>query len=227
MTVCGLFWLGPVTNKTCAEEVAHDHVCVFKKKVVRHNLFVSYRSVFLHEIGGILWLTLWRCCRCSYVHLSGEPVSSYFFYGLLFCCFLWLIDVNNVCLYCYHVHNVPWFGFLNTWVISALDCRLVALNLYATGRPVFPKCMQLTLVSWYVTSTLCCPGWMFSLSDALPVQTYPSKLWVLCQGGITYLFSFLPICVSAWNRWCIMANTLKMLNSWYSRMFILLECSFY
>ena len=27
----------------------------------RHNLFVFYRSIFLHEIGGISWLTLWRC----------------------------------------------------------------------------------------------------------------------------------------------------------------------
>ena len=27
----------------------------------RHNLFVSYRSIFLHEIGGMSWLTLWRC----------------------------------------------------------------------------------------------------------------------------------------------------------------------
>ena len=29
----------------------------------RHNFIclVSYRSIFLHEIGGILWLTLWRC----------------------------------------------------------------------------------------------------------------------------------------------------------------------
>ena len=27
----------------------------------RHNLFVSYRSIFLHKIGGISWLTLCRC----------------------------------------------------------------------------------------------------------------------------------------------------------------------
>ena len=96
---------------------------------------------------------------------------------------------------------MPWFWFLNTWVISASDCRLVALSLDATGWPVFPKCMQLTLVSWYVASMLCCHCWMFSLSDALPMQSYPSKVWVLCQCGITYLFSFLPIYVSARNRW--------------------------
>ena len=60
----------------------------------------------------------------------------------------------------------------------------------------------------YVTSMLCCHCWMFSLSDALPMQNYPSKVWVLCQCGITYLFSFLPIYVSTWNRWYIMAITL-------------------
>ena len=105
------------------------------------------------------------------------------------------------------------------------------LNLYATGWPVFPKCMQLTLViialvSWYIASMLCCHGWMFSLSDALPMQSYPSKVWILCQRmdtlsawpcrslcGITYMFSFLPIYVSTRNRWYIMANTLKMLTS--------------
>ena len=59
------------------------------------------------------------------------------------------------------------------------------LSLYATGWPVFPK--------WYVTSMLCCHCWMFSLSDALPMQSYPSKVWVLCQCGITYLISFLPM----------------------------------
>ena len=73
------------------------------------------------------------------------------------------------------------------------------LSLYATGWPVFPKCMQLTLVSWYVASMLCCHCWMFSLSDALPMQSYPSNVWVLCQCGVTYLLSFLPICISTWN----------------------------
>ena len=82
------------------------------------------------------------------------------------------------------------------------------LNLYATGWPVFPKCMQLTLVSWYVASMLCCHCWMFSLSDALPMQSYPSKVWVLCQCGVTYLFNSLPIYFSTWNRWYILWLTL-------------------
>ena len=43
-----------------------------------HNLFVSYRSSFLHEIGGILWLTLWRCWlhSCRMIILIAE-------YGLM------------------------------------------------------------------------------------------------------------------------------------------------
>ena len=30
---------------------------------------------------------------------------------------------------------------------------------------------------------LCCHCWMLSLSVALPMQSYPSKVWVLCQCG--------------------------------------------
>ena len=87
------------------------------------------------------------------------------------------------------------FGsWIRGWVISASDCRLVALSLYATGWPVFPKRMQLTLVSWYVASMLCCHCWMFSFSDALPTQNYPSKVWVLCQSGRAYLCVAQLIC---------------------------------
>ena len=28
LTVCSLFWLGPVTNEELVEEIAHNHVCV-------------------------------------------------------------------------------------------------------------------------------------------------------------------------------------------------------
>jgi len=63
------------------------------------------------------------------------------------------------------------------------------------------------------------------LSDALPMQSYPSKVWVLCQCGRAYLCASQLICIyiyiyiyisiyfSTWNRWYIMANTLKMLIS--------------
>ena len=37
--------------------------------------------------------------------------------------------------------------------------------------------MQLILVSWYVANKLCCHCWMFSLSDALLMQSYSSKVW--------------------------------------------------
>ena len=40
-------------------------LCATVQISVRHNYVsdhqVSYRSLFLHEICGILWLTLWRC----------------------------------------------------------------------------------------------------------------------------------------------------------------------
>ena len=62
---------------------------------------------------------------------------------------------------------------------------------------------------------------MFSLSDALPMQSYPSnsKVWVLCQGGradlCAYLFSFTDIIFYMKSVVYIMANsnTLKMLTS--------------
>ena len=98
------------------------------------------------------------------------------------------------------------------------------LSFYATRWPMLPKCMQLALVSWYVASItmLCCHCWMFSLSDALPMQSYPSKVLVLCQCGradlcAAQLICFLPIYFSTWNR-------LTLWRCWLHscRMFILL-----
>ena len=96
----------------------------------------------------------------------------------------------------------------NTWEISAwlppgccrhgvsVHCTWVQIaSLYATRWQVFPTCMQLILVGWYVASMLCCHCWMLSLSDALPMQSYPSKAWFHlvwpCRSlrGTTYLFS--------------------------------------
>ena len=82
---------------------------------------------------------------------------------------------------------------------------------------VLPTCMQLILVSWYVASMLCCHCWMFSLSDALPMQSYPSKVWFFCvavqiSAGAAQLICFLPVYISTWNRWYIMAGTLAMLH---------------
>ena len=41
-------------------------------------------------------LFVYCCCRCSCFHLRGEPVSNYFFYGLLFYCYL-LMQIMDVC----------------------------------------------------------------------------------------------------------------------------------
>ena len=120
------------------------------------------------------------------VHLRGEPVSSYF--SMAGC------SRHGVSVHCMCVQ---------------------ILSFYATRWPVLPSCMQLTLVSWYVASMLCCHCWMFSLSDALLMQSYPSKVWVLYQCSHAYLCAAQLICFywSTWNRWYIMANTLKMLTS--------------
>ena len=68
------------------------------------------------------------------------------------------------------------------------------LSFYATGWPVLPSCMQLILVSWYVASMLCCHCWRFSWSDALLMQSYPSKVRVLCQCGCADLCTAQLIC---------------------------------
>ena len=102
------------------------------------------------------------------------------------------------------------------------------LSFYAKRWPVFPSCMQLTLISWYVASMLCCHCWMFGWSDALPMQSYPSVGYCsfvrpcrsLC--GITYLFSFLPIYFSTWNPTGILWITL-----WRCWLHSIVECSFY
>ena len=60
--------------------------------------------------------------------------------------------------------------------------RQIAAWLQPLWQQLF--CHRMTNVSkMYATSMLCCHCWMFSLSDALPMQSYPSKVWVLCQCG--------------------------------------------
>ena len=101
---------------------------------------------------------------------------------------------------------MPWFWFLNVGnfgvrlppfcnrygVRLPWLCGVRMLSLYATGWPVFPKC-------WYVASILCCHCWMFSLSDALPMQSCPSKVWVLRQCGSTYLCAASLICLVSYR----------------------------
>ena len=74
------------------------------------------------------------------------------------------------------------------------------LSLYATGWPVFPECMQLTLVSWYVTSMLCCHCWMFTVWVMLcRCKVIPLKVWVLCQCGRADLCAAQLICLVSYG----------------------------
>ena len=88
----------------------------------------------------------------------------------------------------FHVYNVPWFWLkhVGNFGITAAcllppwrQCTLCVqiLSLYATRWPVLPTCMQLILVGWFVASMLYCHYWMFSLSNTLPMQSYPSEVW--------------------------------------------------
>ena len=64
------------------------------------------------------------------------------------------------------------------------------LSLYATGWPVFPKCMQLTLVRWYVASMLCRAGFLVRLTlpsyGRLHALRHPLHRVVLVSAGATY-----------------------------------------
>ena len=175
------------------------------------NIFFSV--LFLFHLVGVLWpqlssvktcapgqqrpfppVSLQRqvvcgCGLCSCGHLRGQPVSSYFSMAYYSVVFHWCKWCMLLCSQCASI-LVP------TYEKVRRDCRgLVAamasvctlcvqiLSLCSTRWPVFPTCIQLILVSWYVASMLCCHCWMFSLSDTLPMQSYPSKEWVLCRCG--------------------------------------------
>ena len=151
---------------------------------IKHQLITSPAASLSPQCPCRGRLFVSCCSRCSCVHLRGEPVRSYFSMACCSIVFHWCKWCMFIMLPCSHL---PWFWFLNKRLISASDCRLVAavsvhcscvqmLRLYATGWPVFPKCMQLTLVSWYVASMLCCHYWDVQFE-------WMSKVWVLCQRG--------------------------------------------
>ena len=129
---------------------------------------------------------------------------------------------------CYHVHNVSWFWFKHTgnfgvtaawllppWHQCTLYVRSEFQGLYAAKSPIY---MQLILVSLYVASTLCRYYWMFSFSDALPMQTYPSKVWFLCVAvQISVRHNLFPTALFFCMKSVVnMADTLKMMTSYLS-----------
>ena len=81
----------------------------------------------------------------------------------------------------------------------------------------------------YVTNMLCCHCWMFSLSDALPMQSYPSKVWILCQHGRADLCAAQLICLVVSYRSMLLHEIGGIL--WLYHLedvdFIVVECSFY
>ena len=133
---------------------------------------------------------------------------------------------------------MPWF--LNTWVISASDCRLVAaamasvyivcvhiLSCYATGWPLLPKCMHLTLVSWYVASMwhvaiVGCSVWVMLCR----CEVIPFKVWVLCQCGRAYLCAAQLICIYR-SMFLHEIGGILWLTLWRCWLHSIVKCSFY
>ena len=97
----------------------------------------------------------------SCVHLREEPVSSYF--SMVCCSFVshWCKWSMLPCSQCALILVLTYVEFrpgCNYGV--SVHCMCVQISsLYAIRRPVLPKYMQLTLVSWYVASMLCCHCW--------------------------------------------------------------------
>ena len=63
------------------------------------------------------------------------------------------------------------------------DCRLVAAavaSVYIVYSKFQPLRHKVTNASNMYAANPGCHCWMISLSDALPTQSYPSKVWFLC-----------------------------------------------
>ena len=98
------------------------------------------------------------------------------------------------------------------------------LSFYATRWPVFLTCM-LTMVSWCVAIMLCC----HCLSDALPMQSYPSKVWFLCATvQISVRHNLFVIClVSNGSIFLHEIGGILWLTLWRCCLHSTVECSFY
>ena len=66
MTVCSLFWFGPVTNEVLGEEVGHDHVFILWKPVLLQSselLVVNWEGEVGSQIAdGYSWC-VWFLCK--------------------------------------------------------------------------------------------------------------------------------------------------------------------
>ena len=109
------------------------------------------------------------------IWFRGEPVSSYFsmaYYSVVsyWCKWCMLITISTTCL---DVGSNAWE--ISAWKPPWRQCTLfVCSNFKPLWHKVLLTCTQLILVSWYVARKLCCHCWVFSLCDALPMQSYPS-----------------------------------------------------
>ena len=94
---------------------------------------VSYRSMFLHEIGGILWLTLWRC----WLHSCGM-FSLLVEYGLMH---------RGDCINC----ETCYFSFWSGFCMAASWARRLSLCLAC--KP-FPGLCACTRTGWWCVSVV-------------------------------------------------------------------------
>ena len=144
------------------------------------------------------WLLVGALPGHQCIWFSGQPVTVRRYFSMAY-----YSVVSYWCKWCMLPCSQRALNLVQTRGKFWHDCRhgvsvhclyVQILSLYATRWPVFPTCMQLILVSWYVASKLCCHCWMFSLSDSLAMQSYPSKVWFhlvwqcISLHGTTYLF---------------------------------------
>ena len=110
-------------------------------RAAQHICLVSYRSMFLREIGGILWLTLWRCW------LHSVECSVYFSFWSGFCMAESWARRLSLCLACKPFPGLCACTRTCRWCASVVVMRPLSLF---TNRA--DRCSQInSLESWCTT----------------------------------------------------------------------------
>ena len=134
-----------------------------------------------------------------------------------------------------HFHNVPWFWFLNTGNFGVrlppgcsrhgvtVHCMCSNLKLLCHKMTRWkPSCMQLTLVSWYVASMLCCHCRMFILlveyglvhtGDCISCYFCMAESWARRPSFCLACNPFLGLCACTRpGRWCTSVVAIRSLS---------------
>ena len=158
---------------------------------------VSYRSMFLHEISGILWLTLWRCwlhsCRMfillveyGLVH-RGDCINCETCYLCFDPAFVWpsLGRESSLYLACKPFPGLSACTRTGRWCASVVAIRSLSLFTDWADRRSHIN----SLDSWcatYVSKTMMMMSWCLMSSDVS--WHIRDKLWPMLKHGSISLY---------------------------------------